>query len=89
MLHDSHSHNTYAIQYIEDNNDTQLMDDETPITALDAYDPQPTIRGVELLMIVDVIDEDSLRAIYNFFNQPFHDEYFDDLAMIEVDGKDY
>jgi len=83
------AYNSYTIQYIEDNNETQLTDEGTPITELYAYDPQPTIRGVELLMIVDVIDEDSLRAIYNFFNQPLHDEDYDDLAMIEVDGKDY
>ena len=83
------AYRTYNIRYIEAHKTTQLMNDDTPITELDAFDRQPTIRGVELLMIVDTADMDSLEAVYKFFNQKLTDEEIDDLALVEVDGKDY
>ena len=84
------AYRTYSTRTIEANKRTQRMDDnDDPIAQLDAYNPTPEIRGVELLMIIDGADVDSLKAVYNFFNQNLSDDFIDDIALVEVDGKDY
>lgn len=83
------AYRTYSIVDIENDKETQRTNESTPITQLDAYNPTPTIRGVELLMVVDTYDVSSLKAIYHFFNQRLSDKDIDNIALVEIDGIDY
>ena len=83
------AYQTYTTDDIENDNETQITNNGTTLAQLDAYNPSPTIRGMELLMLVDTRDEGSLKAIYHFFNQHLSDKDIDNIALVEIDGIDY